>query len=120
MELLTEYVRLAGEVMEITGVTIMLLGAAAASIWFLIAAIRTDLRAAYSGFRRGLGRVILLGLEFLVAGDIIRTVVIDPNMQSVLVLGIIVLIRTFLSMTLEVELEGRLPWRQDQPTKPSR
>lgn len=66
----------------------------------------------YRRFRQDLGRGILLGLEFLVAADIIRTVAVTPTLQGVLVLGLIVLIRTFLSMALEVELEGRWPWQQ--------
>lgn len=62
-------------------------------------------------YRQELGRAILLGLEFLVAGDIIRTVAVDPSLQASIVLGLIVLIRTFLSMSLQVELEGRWPWQ---------
>jgi uncharacterized membrane protein len=71
--------------------------------------------AAYPRFRRNVGRAILLGLELLVAGDIIRTVVVDPTLQNVFVLGLIVLIRTFLSMSIQVELEGRWPWQRDHP-----
>jgi uncharacterized membrane protein len=67
----------------------------------------------YSSFRQDIGRAILLGLEFLIAGDIIRTVVVAPTIQNVLVLGLIVLIRTFLSLSLQLEIEGRLPWRRD-------
>ena len=63
------------------------------------------------------GRAILLGLEFLIAGDIIRTVVVAPTMQNVVVLGIIVLIRTFLSLSLQLEIEGKLPWRRDVPSQ---
>lgn len=63
-------------------------------------------------FRKSLGRTILIGLELLVAADIIRTVTISPSLESVLVLGGIVLIRTFLSMSLEVEIEGKWPWRR--------
>lgn len=71
----------------------------------------------YRRFRLDLGRGILLGLEFLVAADIIRTVAVTPTLQGVLVLGLIVVIRTFLSVALEVELEGRWPWqRADAPT----
>ena len=58
------------------------------------------------------GRSILLGLEFLVAADIIRTVALQPSLQNVAVLGLIVLIRTFLSFSLEVEIDGRWPWRR--------
>ena len=67
----------------------------------------------YSLYRQDVGRAILLGLEFLIAGDIIRTVVVAPTMQNVLVLGMIVLIRTFLSLSLQLEIEGKLPWRRE-------
>lgn len=66
-------------------------------------------------FRRTLGRSILTGLELLVAADIIRTVAVEPTLQSVLVLGLIVVIRTFLSMSLQVEIEGRWPWQRTEP-----
>lgn len=66
----------------------------------------------YRQLRHDLGRGILLGLELMVAGDIIRTVAVEPTLDSVIVLGVIVLIRTFLSLSLEVELEGRWPWRR--------
>jgi uncharacterized membrane protein len=69
---------------------------------------------AYDSMRRYLGRSILLGLEVLVAADLIRTVAVEPNLQNVVTLAIIVLIRTFLSFSLEVELEGVLPWRRRQ------
>lgn len=65
-----------------------------------------------SAFRKTLGRSILTGLELLVAADIIRTVAIEPTMESVLVLGLIVIIRTFLSFSLEVEIEGHWPWQK--------
>ncbi len=69
----------------------------------------------YVTYRQDVGRAILLGLEFLIAGDLIRTVVVAPTMQNVAVLGLIVLIRTFLSLSLQLEIEGRLPWRRDVP-----
>jgi hypothetical protein len=68
--------------------------------------------AAYVRYRRALGRAILLGLEFLVAGDIIRTVAISPTFTSLGILAIIVAIRTFLSTELELEIEGRWPWQR--------
>jgi uncharacterized membrane protein len=68
----------------------------------------------YSSYRQDIGRAILLGLEFLIAGDIIRTVVVAPTIQNVLVLGLIVLIRTFLSLSLQLEIEGRLPWQREE------
>jgi uncharacterized membrane protein len=67
----------------------------------------------YLPYRQDVGRAILLGLEFLIAGDIIRTVVVAPTMQNVVVLGLIVLIRTFLSLSLQLEIEGKLPWQRD-------
>jgi uncharacterized membrane protein len=71
--------------------------------------------AVYRLYRQSLGRAILLGLEFLVAGDIIRTVAVSPTFTSVGVLAVIVLVRTFLSFSLEVELEGRWPWQSGGP-----
>ncbi|HEV2803676.1 MAG TPA: DUF1622 domain-containing protein [Chthoniobacterales bacterium] len=73
----------------------------------------------YRIYRQNIGRAILLGLEFLVAGDIIRTVVVAPTIANVLVLGLIVLIRTFLSMSLEVELEGKWPWQRAALVQPA-
>jgi uncharacterized membrane protein len=71
-----------------------------------------DGAAAYRTLRQSFGGVILLGLEILVAGDLIRTVAIAPTMDNVVVLGLIVLIRTFLSFSLEIEIEGVPPWRR--------
>ena len=75
--------------------------------------------ASYRGLRQSIGRGILLGLELLVAGDIIRTVAIAPNFSGVGVLALIVAIRTFLSFSLEVELTGRWPWGQRPSVDPS-
>jgi uncharacterized membrane protein len=72
----------------------------------------------YESFRRQLGRSILLGLEFLVAADIIRTVAVTPTPQSVAVLAGIVLIRTFLSFSLQLEMTGAWPW-QPKPAPPA-
>jgi uncharacterized membrane protein len=67
---------------------------------------------AYRVVRTVFGRSVLLGLEFLVAADIIRTVGVEPSLQNVAVLGLIVLIRTFLSLSIDVEIEGTWPWRR--------
>jgi uncharacterized membrane protein len=72
---------------------------------------------AYRGLRQSIGRGVLLGLELLVAGDIIRTVAVAPTFSSVAVLAMIVAIRTFLSFSLEVELTGRWPWQQHVPAE---
>ena len=72
-------------------------------------------RSVYRSFRSRLGRAIILGLELLVAADILRTISAEPTLQQVVVLGLIVLIRTFLSFSLEIELERRWPWQPRQP-----
>lgn len=104
-----------GTAMEVVGVAIIILGALAATAFFGRRLLGDEkLHEAYQGYRHGVGRAILLGLEFLVAGDIIRTVAISPSLESVAVLAAIVLVRTFLSFSLEVELEGRWPWQGKQ------
>ncbi len=70
----------------------------------------------YRDYRRAVGKVILLGLELLVAADIVRTVAVGPTLEGVAVLGLIVLVRTFLSFSLEVELYGRWPWQGGRDT----
>jgi uncharacterized membrane protein len=70
----------------------------------------------YADFRKFLGRSILLGLELLVAADIIRTVAVTPTVRSVSVLAGIVLIRTFLSFSIELETTGHWPWEKKSPT----
>jgi uncharacterized membrane protein len=98
---------------EIGGIAIIvlgLLGASIAVVWQVIQGRSGS--EAFSLYRSNLGRAILLGLEFLVAADIISTVAIEPTLQSLLILGGIVLIRTFLSFSLEVEIEGRWPWNR--------
>jgi uncharacterized membrane protein len=96
------------------------LGIATLVIGLLVALVQAARRLAgerageeaYRVVRTVFGRSILLGLEFLVAADIIRTVAVEPSLENVAVLGLIVLIRTFLSFSLEVEIDGRLPWRR--------
>jgi uncharacterized membrane protein len=65
---------------------------------------------AYEQYKAQLGKALLLGLEFLVAADIVRTVVLEPTLQNVMILGLLVIVRTFLSWSLVVEIEGRWPW----------
>nr|MBP9805395.1 DUF1622 domain-containing protein [Accumulibacter sp.] len=92
------------------GVLVIVLGTVVATV--RLAAYRRPGNDPYRQFRQDIGRGILLGLEFLVAADIIRTVAVTPTLEGVLVLGLIVLIRTFLSTALQVELEGRWPWQR--------
>jgi uncharacterized membrane protein len=98
---------------ELIGVAIIGIGAAVTLAWFLYQMIRrVPFNDAIVGFRSSLGRAILLGLEFLVAADIINTVVIELNLENVASLAIIVLIRTLLSFSLEAEIDGRWPWQR--------
>lgn len=102
---------LIGTAVDAAGVLVVVAGCLFATWRFLVNRKDTP-DTAYHLYRQGLGRAILLGLEFLVAGDIIRTVVVAPTLDNVLVLGLVVLIRTFLSFSLQLELEGRWPWQK--------
>ncbi|MCG2623895.1 DUF1622 domain-containing protein [Arthrobacter sp. I2-34] len=103
-----------GRAVDAAGVIAIVVGAAAASLLAVTGTLRGPKNQVYETYRRRLGRSILLGLELLVAADIIRTVAVTPTFESVIVLAIIVLIRTFLSFSLELEITGRWPW-QKQP-----
>ena len=109
MEIFHDIMKIAVFVIDGFGVLIIVVGAAISTARFLPK--RTS--ASYRKYRQDLGRSILLGLEFLIAGDIIRTVVVAPTLQNVIVLGIVVLIRIILSVTLYMEIEGRWPWQPD-------
>lgn len=98
---------------EWTGIAIIVAGSFGSLAVFAVRAFRQGFgERIYEEFRSTLGRSILLGLEFLVAADIVGTVAIEPTLGSLAVLAGIVLIRTFLSFSLEVEIEGRWPWQQ--------
>ncbi|MEX1078334.1 MAG: DUF1622 domain-containing protein [Homoserinimonas sp.] len=96
---------------EVAGILVIVMGIIASTVAAVARRRRTDGQV-YKSYRRDLGRSILLGLEFLIAADIIRTVAIEPTLKSVGVLALIVLIRTFLSITLELEISGRWPWQK--------
>ena len=100
-----------GTVIDAAGVAAIVIGALIATV-VAVRALARKSGAVYVPFRRSLGRSILLGLELLVAADIIRTVALAPTLESVAVLGGIVLIRTFLSFSLELEISGRWPWQK--------
>ena len=117
---LPEIIEAAGRYMDVAGVAVMVIGAVV-SIPMALRGFRprgqpggSEPLSVYRSYRQLLGRSILLGLELLVAADIIRTVAVAPTYESVGVLAIIVLIRTFLSFSLELEITGRWPW-QKQP-----
>src|SRR5262245_24579825 len=98
---------------EVLGVATLVLGLAAALVRGALDLLRgKGADEVYGIVRTVFARSILLGLEFLVAADIIRTVAVQPSLENVAVLGLIVLIRTFLSFALEVETDGRWPWKR--------
>jgi uncharacterized membrane protein len=109
-----EIMDVVGTAVDTAGVSVIVIGALIATTRFLFQR-RGETSILFRLYRQDMGRAILLGLEFLVAGDIIRTVVVDPTFDNVIVLGLIVLIRTFLSMSLQLELDGRWPWQHDPP-----
>ena len=112
------WVEVVGKSIDGVGVAVVVVGITAATVAFVSGLRQAGFEDVYRAYRRGLGRAILLGLEFLVAADIIRTVAVSPTFKSAGVLAIIVLIRTFLSMSLQVEIEGRWPWQPRQRAEP--
>lgn len=105
-----EAIELVGKAIDGVGVAVIALGALISAAG-AVTRLRTKGVDVYRSFREQLGRSILLGLEFLVAADIIRTVAVTPDAKSVAVLGGIVLIRTFLSFSLQLEVTGYWPWQ---------
>jgi uncharacterized membrane protein len=96
---------------EAVGAAIMVVGGLGALVVAAFAVARPETRGgAYNRLRRNLGRAILLGLEVLIIGDIVRTIIVDPTLESVAVLGLIVVIRIVLSFSLEIEMDGTWPW----------
>ena len=107
-----------GTTVDAVGVLVIVVGALLSTHRFLFRRQEGPANS-YRLYRQDLGRAILLGLEFLVAGDIIRTVAVAPTLENVLILGLIVLIRTFLSMALQLEVEGRWPWQHVVEGRPA-
>jgi uncharacterized membrane protein len=106
------------KVVEAVGAGIMVLGGLAAFLVFASRALRPETaRESYDELRRTLGRCILVGLEVLIIADIVRTIIVDPTLESVAVLGIIVVIRIALSFSLDLEIDGFWPWRRWQLTR---
>lgn len=121
-QVITQIVPAVVQAIELVGVAIIAIGAAVTLGQFLLAAAkRQDMVDAVAALRNNLGRAILVGLEFLVAADIIHTVLIELTLESVASLAGIVIIRTLLSFSLEAEIEGRWPWQRGQrrPDQPA-
>lgn len=96
--------------LETVSFAVILIAVAISTVGFLLRVGRDDFETSSRAYRANLGRGILIELEILIAADILKSVVVDPTLQSMLVLGGIVLIRTFLSISLDVEINGHWPW----------
>jgi uncharacterized membrane protein len=101
---------LAAQGIETFAVAIIVIAIVHGSIRYLFH-LNRQVANAYEQYKSQLGKALLLGLEFLVAADVVRTVVLEPTLQNVAILGLLVIIRTFLSWSLVVEIEGRWPWQ---------
>ena len=104
------YIEYCARVVEIIGIITIIAGTLLALLKFVLVKQGQSARS-YKLLRQELGKAILLGLEILVAGDIIATVVTEPTLERVFILAVIVLIRTFLSLSIQVEIEGKFPWQ---------
>ncbi len=112
-QLATQIAHDVAKAIELVGIAIIAAGAVINLALFARQAFdRGERSKAMATLRSNFGRSILLGLEFLIAADIINTVAVTPTLQSVIVLGAIIIIRTFLSFSLELEIEGRWPWQR--------
>ena len=111
METISTYIEYIAKGVEILGIATIVIGIFIAFFKYFKPNNDTD---GFKTLRCSLGRAILLGLEILVAADIIATVVTEPTMEKVLSLGLIVLIRTFLSFSIQMEIEGKLPWKKSK------
>jgi uncharacterized membrane protein len=108
-------IELSAQGIEGLAVAIIVVGIAHGTIRYLFH-LNRQVGGAYEQYKIQLGKALLLGLEFLVAADIVRTVALEPTLQSVMILGLLVIVRTFLSWSLVVEIEGRWPWRAQAET----
>ncbi|HUE44906.1 MAG TPA: DUF1622 domain-containing protein [Aestuariivirgaceae bacterium] len=115
MSTLQNYLGWAGTIIETIGVLVIIIGFIVSTAWYVTRLRSGTSLDSYRRYRQDLGHSIMLGLEFLIAGDIIRTIVIEQTLDSAATLAVIVAIRIILSLTLEYEVEGRTPWQRDKP-----
>lgn len=106
-----EIARVTSEALDVVAFVVILLAVAVSTAVFLTKVVRSGFLANYREYRANLGRGILIGLEILIAADILKSVVVDPTVEGIIVLGGIVAIRTFLSISLDVEINGHWPWQ---------
>lgn len=114
MEFIKQMIEWSATGIEVATVTLIVASSTFGTVRFLYH-LGTSVEDAYRQFKSHLGKMLILALEFLVAADIIRTVALDQTLQNVAILGLLVLIRTFLSWSLDVEIEGRWPWSKGAP-----
>lgn len=110
MDMIRDLIELAAQAIETFAVAIIVIAIVHGTIRYLIR-INQQAADAYERFKAQLGKALLLVLEILVAADIIRTVALNPSLQNIMILGLLVIIRTFLSWSVVVEIEGRWPWQ---------
>lgn len=113
METIKQLIEWSATVLEVSTVLVIVLASMFGSFKFLVHLMQGD-PDGYRQFKTRLGKMLILSLEFLVAADIIRTVALEPTLMNATVLGLLVLIRTFLSWSLSVEIEGHWPWQSSQ------
>jgi uncharacterized membrane protein len=101
---------------EISGAAVLVAGSLTALLRYLRGAVRGE--GDYQQARTDIGRAILMGLEVLIIADIVQTITVDTTVESAVTLGLVVLVRTFLSFSLEVELDGVVPWRKTKASTP--
>ena len=115
VEELIEILERAGNLISLAGVAVILGGFLGAAVRYTLEWRRTGVEGAFGRFKVSLGRALLLGLEILVVADVIETITVEPTFTSLSVLGLLVLVRTFVSWTLTLEIEGRWPWQPAMP-----
>jgi uncharacterized membrane protein len=111
METLRNLIEFSALGIEVLAVVIIVVATVTGALHYLVH-VNRQVGDAYEQYKVHLGKALLLGLEFLVAADIIRTVALEPTLQNVVILGLLVVVRTFLSWSLVVEIEGRWPWQR--------
>ncbi|MEJ2600146.1 MAG: DUF1622 domain-containing protein [Anaerolineales bacterium] len=112
-----DWIELTSLAIEVLAVVIIVVSVLYGTARFILRSLKYQLaeEERYTRYKHTLGRALLLGLEILVAADVVRTVALEATLQSVAVLGLLVFIRTFLSWSLVVEIEGRWPWQPERP-----
>ncbi len=119
MEHILEWIEYTSLGIEILAIMLIIVAIVSATARYLLEiTLRTNIEHRYEHYKHSLGKGLLLGLEILVAADVVRTVALEPGLANVAVLGLLILIRTFLSWSLLLEIEGRWPWQPRKQANP--